>query len=317
MAGRGAGYVWKAGLVFCLVFRALAGATEGWEGLKGRRVAVRTEGKGVFRGELLTVAEDRLELVSPDGSIVSVSRRAVTEVVPVEEKGVGRDFQDSAANRFVVMPTAFPMEKGEFHIASHQLAFFNAAYGVSSAVSVWAGVTVLGGLLNGRVSLRPAERLGFSAGIFAGGTWFSPFTALLLPYGVMSVGAENRNMSVGLGWPLGYFRQTVETPEGIESGPWVFRTLGAVAVLAGKVPLSSTTAFVSENWFAVPYDGRTWDTGLAVIPMQVLRVAGPRWSWDVGLALPVRVSSDEGLRWLFGGTALIPVPVLSVTYRID
>jgi hypothetical protein len=52
------------------------------------------------------------------------------------------------------------------------------------------------------------------------------------------------------------------------------------------------------------------------------RIAGSRLSWDIGAVVPLFLYDDpnspEGVRLSgIGGDAIIPLPLISLTYRID
>jgi hypothetical protein len=48
----------------------------------------------------------------------------------------------------------------------------------------------------------------------------------------------------------------------------------------------------------------------------VFRIAGNRLSWDIGATIPCEIDLN-GVHSMFGGTAYIPIPLITVTYRID
>jgi hypothetical protein len=315
----------KQGLVILLVllaagFAGAADVSNDLESRLGRMIAVKTAGGGVFRGELLSVTETRVELVNSDGTITSLSRKMVksAEEIATDSKG-NLYFQDSAANRLIFMPTAFGMDKGEFHIAAHELVLINGAYGFSEHFSLWSGITFLGAVLNARGSITLSPKTALSAGIFTGLSWMKPLTAGVIPYAILSCGTENRNFTIGFGLPAGTFQiVTYPTNQNAQAifGARQTRVVGAASVIAGKIPLSPTTALISENWFIVPWDAKTWDTELMVIPMIAFRIAGPRLSWDIGAIVPLSISS-KGVRSLMESDTIFPFPLLSLTYRIN
>lgn len=289
------------------------GSSEDLSGSLGRIVRVETLGGGTFQGKLLGTKEDRIELLDADGLILQISRSEIKIVAEIQpERGGNLYFQDASSNRLIVIPTGFGMEPGEFHIADLEIVGVTASYGVSQHFSAWAGVSIPGLVLNARFSLSLAdERIGVSVGSFAGMTWMNfgppgspPSPGVFIPYLIASFGSENRNLTVGAGGVV-----TFANP-----APSAFLGYGAsVAVLGGKLPLSSTTALITENWVMVPH----WPTSapdpaiVIVIPAVVFRIAGNRLSWDLGATFPFE-GTAAGVRSTIG----VPLPILTLTYRI-
>jgi hypothetical protein len=286
--------------------------------LVGKLLRIETTGRGNFQGMLLSVLEDRVELENSDGEILQISRKAISNYQVIEASKKGRAFhQDSASNRLIVAPTAFPMEKGEFHIADQELAIVTASYGLNNFVSFWGGICPLGAVINSRFIASFSESFAVSAGSFVGIEWIGMISdnpsGLVLPYGLFSLGKANNNFTAGGGAVF-----IVNS----ESG---FETIGAIAMLGGKIVLTATTALVTENWviWGKRYSpdslvSRWRAYPLLIIPGLVFRIAGSRFSWDLGALLPLGFFEDGGTL-TFGGAfdgLPIPIPWLAVTYRI-
>jgi hypothetical protein len=277
--------------------------------LLNKVVRVETVGGGTFQGELLGIADDRIELLGTDGLILQISRREVQSVEEMKPEGGGNlYFQDASSNRLIVIPTGFGMDKGEFHIADLEIVSVTASYGISESFSVWAGVSIPGVLVNARFSFSLANGfIGASVGSFAGISWmsFAEGGGLVIPYLLASFGTENQNLTVGAGTVFSF---GAADPSGF------FEYAAFVTVLGGKLPLSSTTAIITENWIIVPPPDSTFDYSPAVMffPAVVFRIAGNRLSWDIGATYPFDVGS-YGIRSTIG----FPIPLLTLTYRIS
>jgi len=287
--------------------------------LAGKLVVVKTLNGGSFRGELTRILDDRLELILNDGTIVQISRKSVIKVVPLE--GIGKSnpyFEDADANRLIIAPTGFGMEPGEFHISDKEIVLVTSSYGVTSWFSLWAGVSLPGAVFNARFSHTFGDRLGCSIGSFAGVWWLGGSGELVLPYGIFSLGTENKNLTFGIGNAFASHpknaavESTNYTPPALHFGP---STL--IIVAGGKIPLSSSVALISENWIAWNYYDSVSGQKVWIIPMIVFRIAGPRLSWDIGVTLPM-TAVKSGIRDLDGqNDNFIPIPILSLTYRIN
>ena len=314
-------------LVFILVFLTLGLNSEVWaqEGasrdqpklsdLIGEPVRVETVGGGNFQGTLLKVNEDRIEILAVDNQILFINREGIKRYQRITSDAGERGFyQDSASNRLIVIPTAFAMEPGEFHVTNQEGIVVTSSYGLSENVILWGGFSIPAALLSARFSYPFEDSFAFSVGSFAGINWFGPsssgLTGLLIPYTFFSWGEPDNNLTVGGGVPFAFSSSSIDNP------------IGAVVVIGGKVVITSTTALVSENWviWGKRYDFRTrtqdWDaTPLAVYPAIVFRIADNRFSWDIGGVLPLTISTEGEIRGL-EGSDYIPVPIISLTYRI-
>jgi hypothetical protein len=281
-------------------------------GSVGQIVRVETIGGGTFQGKLLKEEEDRIEVQDADGLILQISRSEIKSVLEIKpQRGANPYFQDASSNRLIVIPTGFGMEENEFHIADLEIVGVTASYGVSRHFSAWAGVSIPGLVVNARFSFSFAnDFVGASVGSFAAMSWMPMNDSgtygqgLFIPYLIASFGSENQNLTVGAGGAV-----TFNNP-----APSDFLGFGAiVAVLGGKLPLSSTTALITENWVIFPYyQTSSADSVIVMVfPTVVFRIASNRLSWDIGATYPFQASS-AGVRSTLG----FPLPILTLTYRI-
>ena len=276
----------------------------------GSAIAVRTAGGGRFQGTLRRVADDRIEVVLSDGEIVAIARERIEQISRIDVAAGDRGFfEDSAANRLVVMPTGFPLEEGEFHVASQEIVAVTGSYGINSWLSVWGGISIPGALFSLRASAMVGDQIGVSGGSFVGASWFDfPSPPLVLPYALVSYGDPGDNLTVGSGFAMTF-------SEG-------FSIPGFVLAIGGKRVLSSTSALVTENWVLWSEEtlfGAAAPAGFdpvpsLIAPSVVFRIASSRLSWDIGGVVPFLIAETGGGHELV--TPVIPIPVLSVTYRI-
>lgn len=288
---------------------ATIGAPEA-RAFEAETVSVRTIGGARFQGRLIAVLDDRLEIVLAEGRIVQVAIDQVTEITPIDPtRGERALFEDSAANRLVIMPTGFPLEQGEFHVASQEIIAVTGSYGINDWLSVWAGVSLPGALFSLRASFMPAPTMGVSVGSFVGASWFDlSLGPLVLPYALVSVGDSGNNFTVGSGFAMTF-------SEGFEIPGWV-------VAIAGKRTLTSTTALVTENWViwterSVGFPSEEFYSPVPSIiaPSIVFRIASDRLSWDLGAVVPFFIEAESRTRF-FLTDPVFPIPVFSVTYRV-
>jgi len=282
----------------------------------GEIVRIRTTGGGEFQGKLLAVEAERIEIQDSEGLVLQIVASEITEVLTIDPAAKAETYyQDAAANKLILMPVGFGMEPGALHIADQEIVMVSMSYGVSRAFSLWGAVSIPGLLLNARFSFEPREKIGLSLGSFAGLVFFQP-VFIALPYGIASFGSLNRNFTIGLGGALVY---------GWESGvpDSDYYLLGGTTAIGGRIVLSQTTSIVTENWIVVgtmKESGRWWGhLWSGYFPALAFRVAGSRFSWDVGVIMPFSVEYDDdsnkyAFEWFL--EAPIPIPILGFTYRI-
>lgn len=284
----------------------------------GSRVRLRTESGASFQGILYAFDEEFITIIDRDSRVVTILREALTEAQIIDPDLDKKSYyQDSAANRLLVMPTGFPMEPGEFHIADQEIAAVTMSYGINQHFSLWGGISIPGALVSARFITQLGEKAAISIGSFAGLSWIE-FTGLLIPYTIISTGSPENNFTVGGGAAFSFDNTS-------------FNIEAAILAIGGKTVLSDTTAIVTETWIIWgemqefdPVDTEaagSWNyIPMTAVPGIAFRIAGERFSWDIGAVLPVTVQTQAGkyqIQGLFGEDSFIPIPLISLTYRID
>ncbi len=276
-----------------------------------KQVWVETSNGGTFRGELLEAGDDRVQVVNADGIILQIPRDRIRSIHEIQQSANGSPaLEDAASDRLITVPTAFPMEQGRLQMSNIEIVGVTASYGLTRNFSLWGGATFTGTALNARFAFDLAHgSAGISVGSFVGVNWFGSLTDLIIPYSSFSIGSASRNVTVGVG---GIFALSTDLPMYLDFTSFVF-------VLGGKLPLSSGLALVTENWLLLPYDTflNAFDEDPTLLPALVLRFTGSRLSWDIGLAVPFTVD-PSGFLGAFGlFNAVYPIPLASITYRIQ
>lgn len=272
----------------------------------GLAISVRTDGGASYQGILIGIEPDRIELLLSSGQIILVFRPEITEFRLIDQSQGDRSyFEDSASNRLIVMPTGFPMDQGEFHIAVQEIIAVTGSYGITDWASAWAGVSIPGAVFSLRASVTIGDSLGVSAGSFVGASWFDlSIGPMVLPYALVSYGEDDNNVTVGGGAMMMF-----------DAG---FHLPGAVLAIGGKRTLTATTAIVSENWIIWgDLGGNRWSAvPWLIAPALAFRIAGDRLSWDVGAVVPLFIIDEmDGTFHL--QDPVFPIPTLTLTYRIQ
>lgn len=279
------------------------------------KVRLITDTGSSFQGEILLVDDQFIQLVDLNGQVITILSERVVEVLLIDPNLDKKSyFQDAASNRLIIIPTGFPMETGEFHIADQEIAAVTMSYGVNQHFSLWGGISIPGAIVSARYISSITDDTAISFGTFAGISWIE-FTGMLIPYTIFSKGTPENNFTAGGGVLLNFTTTSFDFD-------------AAVLVLGGKWVLSDTTAIVTENWIIwgemdINNDSITpgWDPiPIVALPAVSFRVAGEKFSWDMGALLPILIQKTNGsyqVEGLGGDWAFIPVPLISLTYRID
>ena len=283
------------------------------------QVRIITTDDTAFQGIVYEVDDDFVTIIAFSGEVIRIYKKSITEVLKVapgtDKKSL---FRDSASNRLIVMPTGFAMEPGEFHVADQEIAAVTMSYGLSEHFTLWGGISVPGAILSARYIQKLSEEAALSVGTFGGVSWLE-FTGILLPYTIFSYGTPENNFTIGGGGAFTFD----ETDFSFDA---------AVLALGGKWIFSDTTALVTETWIIwgemISSSGEfteettAWDpVPMLITPAVTFRIAGEKLSWDIGAVVPVIIEQESGRYVAHGLTdenyTFIPIPILSLTYRID
>lgn len=253
-----------------------------------------------FVGTIVQEDESHVTLRTEAGLEVRIPRASVASITggpAVAGRFLRRDPHDS---RLMFAPTGRPLRKGEGYFSDHYVLFPGVTYGVTEALSVSGGISIVPAVAfedqlffaSARLAREVSDRVSFSAGALyaAGGD-----EAAAILFGVGTFGRPEGSLTVGLGF--GGTRQEGGFPDYRRSFRW---RDAPILMVGGSVQLSNSVALVSENWLFLGRDFRLSQQpfGLA------LRFFGDRLSADVGVVLVGEVL-DEGF----------PVPWLSFSYH--
>ena len=290
-----------------------AAAQAAVEPVIGRMVLVRTVGGGEFQGLVLSSSEDRLETdrwrgphrpdissidqVDLSGRVSGNGRLRTRPFLPRTRRKI-----DSSSCRRL-----FPSSRENLHITTQEVVVITMSYGVTERLSAWGGISIPGAIANLRYSVQPMDRLAISFGSFAGMTWTSPRAGAVMPYAIASFGVPDRNFTAAAAFPFAVSE---------DDSPYA---AGAFAAFGWKTIVSRTASIIVETWIFYNSDmGRWREIDIVAIPAVAFRIAGGRFSWDIGVFLPTQLASlDTGYAFTgMGAGPFIPLPILSLTYRL-
>jgi hypothetical protein len=192
---------------------------------------------------------DTLHILSVDGRAVALATSDIrsTELPENMDPSTGTYtdvdadmFENPMRMRYMIGPSAFGPHPGEGYYLNTDIVLQTAAVGITEGFSFSAALLPIPGgsllYLFPRVTFpSPAQTLSLSAGVaFILFTEEHDATQMLLPYGVMTIGSSDNNLSIGVGFVTGL----EET--GVDTAP--------LLSIACMTRMSRSFALVLEGW---------------------------------------------------------------------
>ncbi len=235
------------------------------------------------------------DILLPAGQVVSVETLEATGRPPTRQ-----DTISAASSRNFFAPTAIPLPAGRGYVSQMEVLATIVDYGVTDWLTVEAGTSVplalfsltmggpdalngLIGMVGGKAAVRLAPRLHVAAGGFG---VVSPDFQVGLPFGVATLGDEDRNVTVGGGAVFA-----------TELDEWM-----QPVVVAGTWRIRPGLGLVTENWILFD-DGEFF----GVLDTLGVRFLPERGRWSVDLAVASIASESD---WM-----ILPAPWLDVSWH--
>ncbi len=246
---------------------------------------------------LLTTKNDTSYIVQSEsiGEIV-LNRAQVKSVKTMVEVAKGKAwFPNPHDTRYLFMPTAFTLPKGEAYYQNTYLFLNSINYGVTDRFTMGGGLNILGlfpTILPGQYMLTPkysapiSERFHFGGGMLLGMLTTPPFFngndnvefnfgGLLYTMGTW--GTREKNFTLGLGYTF-YEGEIGRSP---------------LITFSGMTRLRKKLSFVSENWWVTSGQGVDGEGLGTLFVSYALRIFGEKMSVDLGF-----VNNREFLEFL-------------------
>ncbi len=284
-------------ILFILSVMILKGQTTVPDTTQEGQKVIKTVDGAEYVGRITSESETTISLQTPAGINIDIPKTSVQSIKPFEGKVVGKKIYrpDPNKSRYLIAPSAFPIESGKGYCRDFCLVFPSINYGLSNQVSVQAGIIWFPGMpiadtpmfASAKVTLMQTKKVALAAGM-------QYFRIPLLDrgfgmgflFGTATVGDRFNHGTVSLGW--GYVE---------EKGNWDVANR-PIVVLAGNKRMTENLALVTENWI-LP------QTGLENTPLSLaVRFFGKKIAVDVG---GIIILKSEGA----------PTPLLDFTYHFD
>lgn len=218
--------------------------------------------------------KDKLEphVVYTNSGKIMYDTKQVADIKIIDRSKIGY-FDHPYSTRYFFTPTAIPMRKGKGYYSNQYILLNSYHYGLSDNVSIGGGfefITTLFALTptpfaHVKVSFSASDNFHYGGGLFTGailGQAFDEYYYYALPYGMITVGNENKNLTFGGG-----------------AGSVAGETISYLS-LSGSIRVNRRLGFVSSNYLV--FDNFEGDSGF--VGIQGIRIMGKSISLDLALA---------------------------------
>lgn len=234
-------------------------------------------------GKLIDKDDNNFYIQSESLGDITLVRGQVKRIKTMIEVAKGKAwFPNPHETRYLFMPSAFSLAKGEFYYQNTYILFNSINYGITDRFTLGGGLSILGlfpTILPGQYILTPkysapmSDNFHFGGGMLIGLSTYPSFFGADerieadfggIMYAMGTLGNRERNLTLGLGF--GYAGGEVsETP---------------VITISGMTRIGKKVSFVSENWWVPGAD--IFDSGGTFIFSYALRIFGEKMSVDIG-----------------------------------
>lgn len=267
---------------FCMLFFLLFGlptfAQEASDtvGIKPA-VIVKMQNGQEYQGQVITRTDSILLLRTINGDLYLIAAN-IGSLDTLSRMGP-YEFTNPHDTRYFFGPTGIPLGKGEGYYQNILVTsnFFN--YGITENISIGGGFEFISTLfgspiwfLTPKAGFQVADNLHAGGGLLLAG--FSGESVAALPYGVVTLGSQETNASLGIGYGFA----------GGESARYPAITLSGMH-RAGK-----SISLLSENYlFPGSFDG------FGYLGIQGVRLLGRKNAFDIGLILISQLNDAIGI----------------------
>ncbi|WP_421774810.1 hypothetical protein [Gracilimonas sp.] len=213
--------------------------------------------------EVVLSTKDLGEIVIPKHEIKEI--RELSEAEITDDGRLRRD--NTFATRYYISTNANPISKGENYIIWN-LYGPDVQFGISDdfgvgLVTTWFGSPIVG---SAKYSLYKKNNVGLAIGTLLGtGSWASPDYGIALPFGSVTIGEINKNISLSVGYGAVF-------GTGSSGG-------GALFSLAGMNRVSDRVSLVFDSFVVME------DSEAAALIIPAIRLhSGPKKAFQLGFA---------------------------------
>jgi hypothetical protein len=251
----------------------------------GNSYCFKMSGGQEYCGMVMNQNDSSIQINTASIGKISLVPSTVHEVSTTEDRKVVNGqvwFKNPHGTRYLYMPTAIPLKKGEGYYQNSMLLLNTINYGVTDHLSIGGGFLVPVAFMGtAKVGYEVAHKVHIGGGgVVAGGFGGLNF-GIGAGYGEITFGDENINCSVAGG--MGFSKQeTYDYSNHSYSRDWKFGK-NPMFSISGMARVSNRVALVTENWF-IPtqvghYNGYNSPTTYTT-EYQALNAFGFRVMWE-------------------------------------
>lgn len=235
-------------------------------------------------GKVIDEDDNNFYIQSESLGDITLVRNQVKRVKTMIEVAKGKAwFPNPHETRYLFMPSAFSLAKGEAYYQNTYILFNSINYGITDRFTLGGGFSILGlfpTILPGQYILTPkysapmSDNFHFGGGLLLGfatnPSFFSSSSNQIevdfggILYTMGTLGNREKNLTLGVGFAYG--------------GGEVSRS--PVITFSGMTRLGRKLSFVSENWWIPGTD--VFDGGGTLVVSYALRIFGEKMSIDIG-----------------------------------
>lgn len=211
-------------------------------------VAIETTSGGTVSGRVLQQDANTITVHDASFGTVTLERKNIARI-EYRDPSRYRDgrywFDNPAATRYLLGPTAWPLGDGEGYYQNTYLVLNTFFYGAGDHLVIGGGFEILT-MMAGSPIFFFMPKIGVPLGehtATGGGVAIAMFEGEFsgIGYGLLTLGDRDDNVTFGLGYGLSD-GESLEQP---------------IYTISGMLRASRSVSFVTENWF-VPDNGRTY-----------------------------------------------------------
>lgn len=236
------------------------------QSMVGSKVTIETDEGYEIRGTLQSISDSSILLSTTFGS-VTVREDQLKKVILDTYTGDYR-FENPHTTRYFFGPSATQLRRGEGYYQNVLLVGNFVNVGITNHVSIGGGFEFLSlvtgnpiGFFTPKIGTQLSDKWGVGAGVLMIGAY--DFFSAALPYGVVTYGTTESNVSLGVGVYSDFDEFFSESP---------------VFLLSGTQRISNSLALLSENYFLYNASDESLYFGIHGI-----RVLSEKNAFDFGL----------------------------------
>ena len=212
-----------------------------------RPYRIELQDGSVIIGRIVSETADSLQFVTLTGLQMTIPRRTIQKIVPLEGEITDGQYRrvDPNRSRLLFGPTARPVRSGAGYIAFYELFFPFLAFGVGDILTLAGGVSLFPGATDQLFYIGPkisiptgSEAAQIAVGLQYANLFGGGESGAGIVYGATTLGSPFTAVTLGAGWGF--------SGEDFSEKP---------VVLAGlEAQVSGSTKFILENWISATGD---------------------------------------------------------------